>query len=382
MPESHNRRMPEFSASSLRLESRIVSGRAEVLAQRSMLLALSERCRQPGAMDFLEYFLTSPDLRRETPHLVIVGPEQRLSDAPPEKVFGALLVLEQRILGFKSGIFATEDMTGRRTLIAPAPARILVAEIAAQALMEAGAQIVLQSVNGYSDEHQQIKLATSDRGRSNWSFSARLRKVRTYLPLASTMDATLAAIGQRTRSNLRYYRRRAEADLGCTFVPSVSITREDFLAFGAQCAYPVSKDVAMWRYDSVQTAPGMFFSGVRQGDGRWLSLVGGRRCHGMTEIDWQMNRLDLPTYSLSTVMRSYLMEHEIAQGSTKLLIEGGTPHTMRFSFMTYAVTDMIVMRDSTMAWFLRRVGVFMMPAKKTFLRQIVTSPETRWRPWS
>jgi hypothetical protein len=321
-------------------------------------------------------------MRRQTPHLVVVGPGQSLSNAPPERVFGALLVLEQRILGFNSGIFATEDSTGRRTLVAPARARIMVAKIAAQALMEAGAQIVLQSVKGYSDEHQQLGLAASAHRKWNWSYADRLRRVRTHLPLESTMDATLATIGQKTRRNLRYYRRRAEADLGCTFVPAVSIAREEFLVFGGECAYPVSKDVAVWRYDSVQGVPGMFFAGVRHRDGSWLSLIGGRRYHGMAEIDWQMNRLDLLAYSLSTVMRSYLIEHEIAQGSTKLLAEGGTPHTMRFSFLTDVVTDLVLMRRSALAWFLRRVGVFLMPAKKEFLRQIVSDPELRWRPWS
>jgi len=382
LPESNKIPPLEFSATSLRLEARVISGRAEVLAQSTMLLALSERCEQSGAMDFLEYFLTSPDMRRQTPRLVVVGPGQSLSNAPPEKVFGALLVLEQRILGFNSGIFATEDRTGRRTLVAPARARIMVAKIAAQALMETGAQIVLQSVKGYSDEHKQFDLAASAHKKWNWSYADRLRKVRTHLPLASTMDATLATIGQKTRRNLRYYRRRAEADLGCTFVPAVSIAREEFLVFGGECAYPVSKDVAVWRYDSVQGVPGMFFAGVRHRDGSWLSLVGGRRYHGMAEIDWQMNRLDLPAYSLSTVMRSYLIEHEIAQGSTKLLVDVGTPHVMRFSFMSDVVTDLVLMRRSALAWFLRRVGVFLMPAKKEFLRQIVSDPELRWRPWS
>ena len=45
-------------------------------------------------------------------------------------------------------------------------------------------------------------------------------------------------------------------------------------------------------------------------------------------------------------MRSYFMEHEIAHGMTKLYMEGGTAHPMRFSFVNDKVTDLVVVRRS------------------------------------
>ena len=65
-----------------------------------------------------------------------------------------------------------------------------------------------------------------------------------------------------------------------------------------------------------------------------------------TEILWQMNRDGLSAYSLSLVMRSYFMEHEISHGMTKLYMEGGTAHPMRFSFVNDKVTDLVVVRRS------------------------------------
>ncbi len=62
-----------------------------------------------------------------------------------------------------------------------------------------------------------------------------------------------------------------------------------------------------------------------------------------------MNRGGLSAYSLSIVMRSYFMEHEIAHGMTKLYMEGGTAHPMRFSFVNDKVTDLVVIKRSRLA---------------------------------
>ena len=51
----------------------------------------------------------------------------------------------------------------------------------------------------------------------------------------------------------------------------------------------------------------------------------------------------------SIVMRSYFIEHEIAHGMSKLYMEGGTAHPMRFSFVNDKVTDLVVLRRSRLA---------------------------------
>jgi hypothetical protein len=174
--------------------------------------------------------------------------------------------------------------------------------------------------------------------------------------LEKTFDATLAKIGQRTRRNLRYYRKRAEAELGCIFLPAVQIDKREFLEFNRDCMYAVPAKAAGWRYDSLRDVSTPLFMGIKDREGRWLSLLGGRRHHAWTEILWQMNRDGLSSYSLSLVMRSYFMEHEIAHGMTKLYMEGGTAHPMRFSFVNHKVTDLVVMRRSRLALLIPRLA--------------------------
>jgi len=170
-----------------------------------------------------------------------------------------------------------------------------------------------------------------------------------------TYDATLAKIGQRTRSNLRYYRRRAEKRLGCIFLPAIEITREELLKFNGKCMYAVPATVAGWRYDSLKELSVPLLMGMRDGEGRWLSLLGGRRYGGWSEILWQMNREGYAADSLSTVMRSYFIEHEIAQGSTRLYVEGGTPQPIRFSFVEETLIDLAVVRCSAVGWVMARL---------------------------
>ncbi len=95
----------------------------------------------------------------------------------------------------------------------------------------------------------------------------------------------------------------------------------------------------------------------------WLSLVGILRCNGTTEVVWQMNRAGMPRYSLSTAMRFYLLQHEIALGVKKLESEGGTPHTMRHSFVCAPVVDRLVLRRSLRGWLLRRLANKLLPEK-------------------
>jgi hypothetical protein len=145
---------------------------------------------------------------------------------------------------------------------------------------------------------------------------------------------------------MRYYRKRAEAELGCVFLPSVEIEEREFLKFNCECMYAVPAKVASWRYHSLRNIETPLFMGIKDRGGRWLSMLGGRRHQGGSEILWQMNRSGLSAYSLSIVMRSYFMEHEIAHGMTKLYMEGGTAHPMRFSFVNDKVTDLAVVRRS------------------------------------
>jgi hypothetical protein len=369
-------------------ETTIVSGRKNILAMKGLLVDLSRRHGQQGAMDHLEYFLDSKESRIKEPHLVLIGERLRSAGISTQTVLGAVLLYEHRVLGFRTKIFVAEDGSGRRTLLAPARVRLLFARLAAEALMNAGARAATQSFCDINPLPVLDQEPSQRAKKDHWTYATYRRVARSYLPLEPTMDATMARIGQRTRSNMRYYRRRAVAQLGCEFVDKVQIGRAEFLAFNRECAFCVRDSIAEWRYDSLHKFEATFLYGIRDKDGRWLSLIGGRHYDDAVEMDWQMNRQDLPAYSLSAVMRCFLMEHEIGRGSKRFFIDGGTPHPLKLSFATHTVHDLAVARRSRVVWMIRRSVPVMLKIvnrfapKSNYALRLLTDPGVVWRPWS
>ncbi len=390
--------------------ARILRGRKAILAASSSLLALAARCGQTGEMDQLAYFLNTPDARRKTPWLVLV---HEASAGEKDILFGAVLLFEYQTLLGGTRVFSSADGTGRRNVLALPEARPRVAAVATRALMARRARIVHLAFN--QDHHDRVgvreenSVDTGDcqrwtMGRACGAVAAELangpgtktgrvwamdeQEMPLYLPLASTYEGTLASIGQKTRANLRYYRRRCEAEFGCTFTADAQLGLEEFLQFNRRCTYAVSDELAAWRHQML--GEGTFLCGIAAGLGRnggtpesggaWLSLVGGRRQNGYTEIDWQMNRADLPASSLSTVVRAYLIEDEVRRGSTRLYIEGGTPHSIRQSFVRERIFELTAKRNSASVRFLERFASVVFPPKN-YLAQTLAKDDLTWNGW-
>jgi hypothetical protein len=332
----------------------IVRGTDSILRLQQVLADLSVRCGQPGVMDDVGYFLSKPGTLRRVPHLLLFSkaPALDLEKLTADELLGAVLLYRYMVLGCGIGIFSTNDRSGRGTLVAPAALRSTMAKMATRSLMDRGVLAVLISfrdgdaANRKTSPNKSQLCGGSAENDETARWAWRERDTPDCLPLEETFDGTLAKIGTRTRRNMRYYRKRAEAELGCVFLPMVEIDKREFLDLNRHCMYAVPAKVASWRYHSLKYLEQPLFMGIKDRRGRWLSLLGGRRHHGCTEILWQMNRSGLSAYSLSLVMRSYFMEHEIAHGMTKLYMEGGTAHPMRFSFANDKVTDLVVVRRS------------------------------------
>jgi hypothetical protein len=341
-----------------------IRGRDAILRMQGVLADLSARCGQTGVMDDVAYFLSKPGALRRIPHLMLVTstPDFDLEKLSADDLIGVVLLYKYAVFGLGVGAFTSNDRSGRGTLVAPIGLRSKVADFVSRKLMDQGALTVLisfcdEEVGGKAGEAGTGQLSRGSAGECmTMRWARRERDIPGYLPLESTFDATLARIGQRTRSNLRYYRRRAEKQLGCTFVPAVEMGKAEFLSFNRDCMYAVPVKVATWRYDSLSELSTPLFMGVKDRDGRWLCLVGGRRTGTKTEILWQMNRNGLSVYSLSIVMRSYFLEHEISERMTRLYIEGGTGHPMRYSVVQDKVTDLAFLRRSPFAALISRLA--------------------------
>ena len=223
--------------------ARIVRGGKDVLGHRGTLVRLAASTGQAGAMDDLQFFLELPQSRLKEACLVLFEEDGEGRPA------AAVLLFQYKVLGVGCRVYATADTTGRRTVIAPAEQRAHFAAAAARLLLLQGAQIVLTSLQPGPARPAEAAVGGALGSLPGARWAAVSRNVPLYLPLGRSMDETLSRIGQRTRSNLRYYRRRAERDLGCSFVTDVQITPDEFLAFNRRCKYAVSDELARWRMD-------------------------------------------------------------------------------------------------------------------------------------
>jgi hypothetical protein len=355
----------------------VLRGREAVIAMRGMLAELGRRCGQPGVMDIVDHLVHSPTALGKTPYLVLAGLRTGVpaARATADDVCGAVLVYEYRVAGIGLRVFATDDVTGRRTVIAPPALRARAAEEACRILAETGAQVALLSLEGRPEPRTPPMRIVTQPGTCR--IGARTRTFACDLMLEDTLEATLANLGKHTRRNLRYYRRRAEVELGVTFIPMVEMGVEEVVELNRNSKTRIPDAEALWRYECLMATPNRVFAGVRASDGRWLSVVAGRRNGGVTEIEWQMNREDLARHSLSTVMRSYLLEHEVEFGTRKMVFLGGTPHAMQHSLALSEAGDVLMVRRSVRARLLCCLCRWVFP-QPNFLRGMLLDKNVAW----
>ncbi len=365
----------------------VVKGKESILRLHAVLVELSARCEQTGAMDHIALFLDSTMNEKKTPWLVLAtrqaGRDQAGRDPfafRAEEILGAAVVYEYELFGRGSGVFVTDDGSGSRTVIAAPADRSAVTIKVCEHLMRRGAQAALLSykeeVHPETQDSEIARLVLRD----GMLWGSQVRDMSTYLSIQPSFDDTLAQLGKHTRRNLRYYRRRTEIELGCHFVADVraAMSKVEFCDLNRVSTHPVQDRAMTRRYDDLSRFEDSFCVGIRAEDGRWLSLMGGRRHHGWTEVDWQLNRAGMERLSLGTAMRSYFLENEVALGTERLYFEGGTPHTMRHLLLTEKAVDIIALRRS---WQMRLIRAFVQLnlIKKNFLTQTLTDRSIYWQ---
>lgn len=355
----------------------IIRGRDAVIDMRPLLVEFGYRSGQAGVLDHIHLLVSTPTALRKIPTLVLVGLRSgvRPEEANSNDLHGIVLLYEYTAAGVPTGIYATDDVTGERTVLGPRERRAQIAEQACRILADHGAVVSLVSVEGVAPAPRPTPAGQEP--DPSCRVGMRVRTQGRDLLLSDTLDATLATFGRHTRRNFRLYRRRAEADLSSTFVPCVRIQPEEFLELNRSSTNPVSEEEAAWRYHFISSIPNRLFSGVRAADGRWLSLVAGTRHGGEVHVEWQVNRAGLPRYSLSTVMRSYLLEHEIALGTGKLLFRGGTPHSMGLSLSSAEILDIILVKRDLRVWLLRQLSRWGLP-RPNFLGRALDDTDLAW----
>ena len=369
------------------LSVELLRGRTAIGPYLPELVELARQSGQPAAGLYTEHFLGQPYTGGKVPHLLLFrepptggASEHTRGSRPalPSALSGAVLVHEYRRFGLSLRLFVGEDTAGERNVIAAPELRFALALHAAKLLLRDRASLVLLAL---AEDGAAVNLA-EDMERlepGGYRLATPSRVLARRLPLQQTYQATLATLGAHTRRNLRAYRRRAEEGLGSRFVAQVAISETEFVALNRQCAYPTPDEVARWRYRAARTLPGGVLCGMLDRTGAWIGLLGGRRCNGTLYIDWQLNRLGIESFSPSTVLRAYVLEHESRLGTHTLLFEGGTPHSIRHSFVQDRITDLLAMRRrSVFALGLRASVSHLLPARHPLV-EALRHPELVWR---
>jgi hypothetical protein len=146
------------------------------------------------------------------------------------------------------------------------------------------------------------------------------------LKLGDTFGATLSRFGARTRRNLRYYRKRAETELKTTFEPRLSLAQSDEALdeLGNRSFRPFATSLSEWRKMDrlLRSQPGYFAVGLRA-KGEWISYLSGIRLGEFTHVLLQVNHIGYARYSLSTVLRSHLLECESELGQKEINFVNG-----------------------------------------------------------
>lgn len=294
----------------------------------------------------------------------------------------AVIFHEYRLYGVPTTLYVSADPDGWRTVIAHAEQRLDVATRCAELLISKGATLVLVSLIEAAELGRTTP--SSERVGTSIAFDAgsrlllghQRRKLKQRLHLMPDYDSTLRTLGTRTRRNFRAMTRRVMNELGCEYHANAKIAEDEFLEAYRRSTHPMPDWIARWRYRAIQSSPGAFLAGMRNLDGVWLGLIGGRRSGDMTFVDWQINAVHNGPLSLGTALRAFLVENEHVRGISLIHFEGGTSHTMSHAFLDDGARDLLFARPDLPARLLRVLARFFPPGG--LLSQVILGSGVEW----
>jgi hypothetical protein len=259
-------------------------------------------------------FLASIDPRQWIPRI--------LSIYQGQSIVGFICAKERKVLGLRSGLISGDDTLSRMVAAEPG----MEGEV-----FEAGVRHFLSSSRTHGlrlvlppDGHA---LNAIQRIAEHAPVDVQYRQAQyhTALPLGDSYDSFLHGLGDKTRRNFRYYRRRFES-VHRSYVPQMELHE-----FG-QVALQLEKlDVVGANLNGIKRGMRMMsqvqrpmLTGLRGPDGEWLSILGGWYEGDQAVVFLQMNNdQGYPQDSLCTVARGYLIESLIAMGIRKLVFWAG-----------------------------------------------------------
>jgi hypothetical protein len=289
---------------------------------RPRIVNLLKQTGQAGDVTLApEYFLEHNALRC-APVLVLIS--------EGEQIVAALYGRERRVLGIRTGMVQFGDYYGEGAVIAQGSFKAAAVAWAALNVLKLP---WIHSVRASFKVEDQNEIATVQSMIERAEVKARMlpETVQHILPLKNTFDAFLATLGSHTRRNLRVYRRRVEQK-GWKFVPRLG--PEEVASALKSLEQHQGKHKSSAHYLNccqavLKAVPGAFHAGICTDTGEWASLASGWLRNERYFMLVQLNDTRYSKDSISTVMRSYLIENLIGSGVEAINFVAGCSELLR-----------------------------------------------------
>jgi Acetyltransferase (GNAT) domain len=254
------------------------------------------------------FFFASVSARGWRPLVVVVSQGQRIA--------GLLYCKERVVAGVGIRIAFGNDALG--AMVAADPNEMeSVTECATNALLKR--MFALR----FLVSAERVPLLKRIRTTADVSFFA--TKNHAHLRLPGTFDEFLAKLGPRTRRNFRNFRRKSES-AGNKFVHEL-----DFGEFSSasrkllpNAALARSSETQEKHLAMIGAMPNRLLVGLLGNNSEWIGLAGGWHEGDRAILVMQLNDRARSRESISTVLRSYLIEELIKQGVRELVFWEGT----------------------------------------------------------
>lgn len=338
-------------------DCRVFAGAAQVA---TIVSVVDELRRRHGLLDdmttALSWFVPRTVVWGNEPIVVLLR-----QDGQPS---AAVLFYGRRSFGVPTGVVKGGSRTGDGLVIGPAHQRLAILGAASSAVLELPwvhtVFASLRDVPGTGDIASKLPPGLT------WHS----REVSTHLSLEGGFEGFLSRLRPRSRRNYRYFRRRGEHELGLTFMsalgPDEAVAAVE--ALYSVSMHPMPRPRAMGLEAAIRATPGSFVMGLRDKEGRWLSYIAGWRQPDATFVEWQLNHHEYEAASLSTVMRTYFLEHEAAQGVADVVFVGGTSEALGRYCKPDRCFDILAARRGVRGFIARQVMTRFRPQSQiTFL---------------
>jgi hypothetical protein len=156
-----------------------------------------------------------------------------------------------------------------------------------------------------------------------------VRDLRRELLLPGSFETFLGTLGYRTRRNFRHYRRRAES---ARWTFHSGLDEQSFAAgvLGMQGCQQFAKSRRyLEKCLAFVDAPGSLRIGLRTPEGQWVGLAGGRIEGARLYLLFQLNHSGYLPWSVSTVLRSLLIEYAVSRGVDRIVFLDGCGGALR-----------------------------------------------------